>query len=125
MMILAELVFGVGCGLIYTYGSQQLPWRVKKLLQALGLVFATQMDPNSSGQTPVVSQILTLFLTVIFLSLNGHLVVIGMMLESYQHLPVGAMGDISVLIEGDSRRWLYVFDSDHDYASGRHALADD
>ena len=26
--------------------------------------------------------------------------VIGMMLESYQHLPVGAMGDISVLIEG-------------------------
>ena len=109
MMILAELVFGVGCGLIIYIWFTAAALAGEKIATSAGLGFATQMDPNSSGQTPVVSQVLTLFLTVIFLSLNGHLVVIGMMLESYNHLPIGAMGDISVLIDGGIAAAGYMF----------------
>ena len=109
MMILAELVFGVGCGLIIYIWFTAAALAGEKIATTAGLGFATQMDPNSSGQTPVVSQVFTLFLTVIFLSLNGHLVVIGMMLESYNHLPVGAMGDISVLIDGGIAAAGYMF----------------
>ena len=43
-------------------GKSQLP---------LACPFSMQVDPSGSGQTPVVSQILTLFCLVIFFSING------------------------------------------------------
>ena len=41
-----------------------------------------------------------MFLTVLFLGMNGHLVVIRTMLESYSYLPIGAMPAFGALIKG-------------------------
>ena len=43
---------------------------------------------------------LSMFLTVLFLGMNGHLVVIRTMLESYSYLPIGAMPAFGALIKG-------------------------
>ncbi len=62
----------------------------EKIATAAGLGYAAQIDPSTGANTPVVSQILYLFLLVIFISIDGHLIAIGTMLESYRILPIGS-----------------------------------
>ena len=50
---------------------------------------ANMVDPQSGGQTLVISTVLSLFLISIFLSLDGHLFLIKMIIESYNYLPIG------------------------------------
>ncbi|GAB2182531.1 flagellar biosynthetic protein FliR [Denitratisoma sp. agr-D3] len=56
----------------------------------MGLSFAVFYDPQSSGQTPVVTEFLSLFATLIFLAMDGHLVVVSALAESFRLLPVSA-----------------------------------
>ena len=54
----------------------------------MGLSFATFFDPDSGGQTPVVSEFLGLLTALIFLALNGHLLTLTVLAESFTLLPV-------------------------------------
>lgn len=54
----------------------------------MSLSFAVSYDPQSAGQTPVLSEFLTLFAMLIFLALNGHLLTINVLAESFRLLPV-------------------------------------
>ena len=72
----------------------------EKIAASAGLGFAAQIDPDSGGQTPVVSKTFSLFLTVIFLSWNGHLVVLRAVADLYQFLPVGVMPNFPALVQG-------------------------
>jgi flagellar biosynthetic protein FliR len=54
----------------------------------MGLSFATFFDPSSGGQTPVIGEFLGLLTTLIFLSLNGHLLALTVLAESFTLLPV-------------------------------------
>ena len=70
----------------------------EKIATSAGLGYAAQVDPMTGANTPVVSQILYLFLLIIFVSVDGHLIAIGTMLESYRILPLGAAIVPEVLI---------------------------
>ena len=65
-----------------------------------GLGFAAQMDPGSGGQTPVVSRALSMLMLMAFLGINGHLIVLRVMLDSYLHLSIGQMPAFGAFIEG-------------------------
>jgi flagellar biosynthetic protein FliR len=54
----------------------------------MGLSFASFFDPGSGGQTPVVTEFLGLLTALIFLSLNGHLLALSVLAESFALLPV-------------------------------------
>lgn len=54
----------------------------------MGLSFATFFDPTSGGQTPVISEFLGLLTALVFLSLNGHLLALSVLAESFTLLPV-------------------------------------
>jgi flagellar biosynthesis protein FliR len=54
----------------------------------MGLGFATFFDPGSGGQTPVISEFLGLLTALIFLSLNGHLLALSVLAESFTLLPI-------------------------------------
>ncbi len=58
----------------------------------MGLGFAQFYDPQSNGQVPVLGQYLGLLATLTFLSLNGHLVMISTLIESFHAVPVDAAG---------------------------------
>jgi len=89
-IVAQELAIGLTAGLVLTIIFSAAAVAGDKIASTAGLSFAAQVDPTGSGQTPVVSQIFMLFLIVVFLALNGHLVAIGMILESYRTVPVGA-----------------------------------
>lgn len=54
----------------------------------MGLSFATFFDPTSGGQTPVVTEFLGLLTALIFLAMNGHLLALSVLAESFTLLPV-------------------------------------
>lgn len=56
----------------------------------MGLGFAQFYDPQSNGQVPVLGQFIGLLATLTFLSLNGHLVMISTLVESFQAAPLDA-----------------------------------
>ncbi len=99
-VILTELTLGIGAGLILTIWFAAALLAGEKIAASSGLGFAAQMDPDSGGQTPVVSKIFSIFLTVLFLSWNGHLVVLRAVLDTYQFFPVGSLPNIEALVAG-------------------------
>ena len=98
-VILTELAIGISSGLILTIWFSAALLAGEKIASSAGLGFAAQIDPDSGVQTPVVSKTFSLFLTVIFLSWNGHLLVLRAVADSYTYLPVGAMPAFPVLIQ--------------------------
>lgn len=57
---------------------------------SMGIGFANMIDPNSGRSSPAIGQFLSILLTLLFLSLDGHLVLVDMVLRSYRALPPGA-----------------------------------
>ncbi len=59
---------------------------------SMGLGFASMVDPTSGVQVPVVSQFYLIFGSLIFLLLDGHLLLIEMMVDSFTTIPVALDG---------------------------------
>ena len=70
-MMFIEIAIGLTAGLTLTIWFAAVLLAGEKIASSAGLGYAAQVDPATGGQTPVVSQILYLFLLVIFLSLTG------------------------------------------------------
>lgn len=58
----------------------------------MGLGFASLNDPITGVVVPTVSQFYTIFVTLLFLSMNGHLIMIDVMAKSFIDLPVAQTG---------------------------------
>jgi flagellar biosynthetic protein FliR len=56
---------------------------------AMGLSFASVVDPQTGGGTPVLAQFMTIFLTLIFLTLNGPVILVTIISDSFLILPLG------------------------------------
>ncbi|TDQ40048.1 flagellar biosynthetic protein FliR [Thiopseudomonas denitrificans] len=56
----------------------------------MGLGFASMMDPATGVSVPVLGQFLLMLVTLLFLAMNGHLVVFEVLAESFVTLPVGS-----------------------------------
>ncbi|MFN3715138.1 MAG: flagellar biosynthetic protein FliR [Thiobacillus sp.] len=56
----------------------------------MGLGFASFFDPQSAGQTLVLSRFFNLLAMLVFLAVNAHLLVLGLVAESFTTLPVSA-----------------------------------
>ena len=54
----------------------------------MGLSFAVFYDPQNSGQSPVLSEFLSLLTTLMFLAMNGHLLILSTLAETYRLLPI-------------------------------------
>ncbi len=56
----------------------------------MGLGFATFYDPLSSAQTPVIAEFINLLALLLFLSMNGHLLYLATLAQSFSAIPVSA-----------------------------------
>ncbi|KAA0947280.1 flagellar type III secretion system protein FliR [Pseudomonas sp. ANT_H14] len=55
----------------------------------MGMGFASMVDPTNGVSVAVIGQFLTMLVTLLFLAMNGHLVVFEVLTESFTTLPVG------------------------------------
>ena len=89
LLILSEIGIGLSTGLILSILFSAAYVAGEKIASTAGLSMSTMVDPQSGGQTVVLSSVLSLFLISVFLSLDGHLYLIKMIIESYVYLPIG------------------------------------
>lgn len=87
-----QFVIGVSMGFILrlVFGALELGGQV--IAMQVGLSFASLADPQSGGQSPLLGQLYNLLGTLIFLALNGHLLLIQMLMDSFHALPVAPTG---------------------------------
>ena len=97
-MIFIEIAIGLTAGLVLTIWFSAMLLAGEKIATSAGLGIAAQGDPTTGANTPVVSQILYLFLLGLFISVDGHLIAIATMMESYRILPFGTPVAPDVLI---------------------------
>jgi flagellar biosynthetic protein FliR len=58
----------------------------------MGLGFASSYDPQTAGQTGVVSEFLGLLALLVFMAINGHLMIIATLTHSFTVIPVSGAG---------------------------------
>ena len=95
ILILSEIGIGLSVGLILNILFSAAAVAGEKIASTSGLSMSNMIDPQSGGQTLVLSTVLTLFLISCFLSLDGHLYLLKLLIESYVYLPIGLILDFS------------------------------
>ena len=98
IIILKEIAIGLTGGLILTIWFSAASLAGEKIATSCGLGYAMQVDPSSGTSSPVISQILNLFLIVIFISVDGHLIILRILLDSYELIPIGANLNYGIMI---------------------------
>lgn len=86
-----QILIGVAMGFIIQLVFAAFIIAGQSIAMAMGLGFASIIDPQNGMQVPVVSQAFLIMVTLVFLALNGHLVLIDMLAKSFQNLPVGML----------------------------------
>lgn len=62
------------------------------IAMSMGLGFASMVDPQNGVNVPVIGQYYVTLATLLFLVLDGHLILISVLAESFHQLPVAAHG---------------------------------
>lgn len=89
VVMLQQVGIGLAMGLVFLIVFQAFVLGGHFVSMGMGLAFATMADPMNGTNSPVVSQIFTILATLLFLALNGHLLVIRVLVDSFSFLPVG------------------------------------
>lgn len=62
------------------------------LAMQMGLGFASMVDPTNGITVAGLSQFYLMLITLVFLGMNGHLVMLEMLVESFRMIPIGSGG---------------------------------
>lgn len=87
ILILHELLIGIALGFGFQVVFQVFVLTGQYLAMKMGLGFASMNDPTNGVQTTVLSQFFLVLVTLMFIAVNGHLLLIEMLLQSFQSLP--------------------------------------
>ncbi|WP_347823577.1 flagellar biosynthetic protein FliR [uncultured Planktomarina sp.] len=98
LIVMQEIFIGLTVGLVLNICFAAVSLAGEKIAATSGLAFASQVDPTGGGQSPVISQIFMLFLIVVFFSVNGHLIVLGLIYKSFTLYPLGQLVNYGDLI---------------------------
>lgn len=89
LFVLGEVVTGLAIGFALQLGYSSVLVAGETISNAMGLGFASMSDPQTGQSTPVIGQFLTIFATLLLLAIDGHLMLVAMIVKSYAALPPG------------------------------------
>lgn len=85
-----QILIGVGMGFILQLVFAVFVNAGEVLALTMGLGFASTVDPQHGVTVPVISQFYTIVVTLLFLTLDGHLMLVEMLADSFRLLPITA-----------------------------------
>ncbi|RXZ32832.1 flagellar biosynthetic protein FliR [Oxalobacteraceae bacterium CAVE-383] len=90
LIVVQQIIIGVAMGTVMRmmFAAAEMAGQIVSMTMGLG--FAAFFDPMSQGQTAAISQVFSLLATLVFLAVNGHLVVISILADSFVTLPISA-----------------------------------
>lgn len=92
LMAIREIGIGFAIGFILQLAFGAAVYAGQAIAMVMGLGFAMAVDPQNGVQVPVVSQFNVILSTLLFLSLDGHLVLLATLVDSYEVLPAMVSG---------------------------------
>lgn len=96
LFILAQQILaGVAMGLVMRFAFAAVDMAGELTGLQMGLGFATFFDPQNATTSPVIAQFFGLLATLVFLAINGHLLIISTLAQSFSALPVSATGHLA------------------------------
>jgi len=87
-LITQELFIGILFAIVLQVVNAAMVLAGQSMSMSMGLGMAQTIDPNA-GQVPVLASFLVVLSTLIFLSVGGHLIMIKLILQSFEVLPIG------------------------------------
>lgn len=88
LSLLAQVLIGISMGFVMRIMFTAVEMAGFMMGMSMGLGFASFFDPQSEGQTIAVAQFLTMLTLLVFMSLDGHLIVVAVMLQSFETMPI-------------------------------------
>lgn len=92
MITLQQMLIGLVLGFMLQMVFSALVLGGQVIALGMGLGFASMVDPQNGVQVPVVSQYYVTLATLLFLVLDGHLMLISLLAETFYALPVAVDG---------------------------------
>ena len=89
VLTLEQLLFGLLFGLCIQMLFMVMTMAGQILSMQMGLAMAVMNDPSNGDTAPIVSQIMLVFCSLLFLGLNGHLVTLDVLVQSLRTWPPG------------------------------------
>lgn len=90
MLVAEQILIGVLLGFSLQLFFQAFVVAGQIISIQMGMAFASMIDPTNGVNTAVIGQFLTMLVTLLFLAMNGHLVVFEVLTESFTTMPVGS-----------------------------------
>jgi flagellar biosynthetic protein FliR len=90
LILVQQMIIGLAMGMVMRITFAVVEMAGQMVSMTMGLSFAAFFDPMSQGQTAVISQAFSLLATLIFLAVDGHLVLIAALADSFVTLPISA-----------------------------------
>lgn len=108
LILAREAIIGLMIGLIYQVIFAAIAMAGEQIAFSMGLGFASMIDPQTGGQSPVITQFLSILLVLIFLSVEGHHLLIRQVSASYLTMPIEIRFDTEVFL-GIARSAALIF----------------
>ena len=90
LQIVNQLFIGAMMGLMLQIVVGAISLAGQTIAASMGLSMASMVDPNI-GNVPVISQFLVIMSTLIFLGFGGHVIMLSMVIDSFQTVPIGKL----------------------------------
>ncbi|MDY0055066.1 MAG: flagellar biosynthetic protein FliR [Methyloversatilis sp.] len=90
LALLQQMLIGIALGFSMRVVFTAIDLAGELIGLQMGLGFAMFYDPDNAAQSPVVSEFLGLLAMLVFLSINGHLMLLAVIGNSFEWWPVGA-----------------------------------
>lgn len=109
VLTMKEVLIGVGLGFSMQVVMQTFLVAGQYIAQKMGLGFASMNDPANGVSVAIISQFYLLLTTLLFLSSNGHLVILQMLIDSYQRFPIlgSGFGDEQLMAIVQMGSWMF------------------
>jgi len=92
MVIINQVIIGLAMGFVMQVAMQIFTLTGQLIAMKMGLGFASMNDPSSGVSVTIISQYYLILSTLLFLSVNGHLVLIDYIVDSFRYLPISSGG---------------------------------
>jgi flagellar biosynthetic protein FliR len=92
LILVQQIAIGAALGFLMQMAFNALIFGGQVMAYSMGLGFANMMDPTNGVQVPVVAQFWLILAMLSFLMMNGHLVLIGAIVDSFAVLPIATDG---------------------------------
>lgn len=90
-LALQQVLIGVALGFTMQFAFAAVRTAGEIVGLQMGLSFATFFDPGSRLNMPVLARFLDILAILLFLTFNGHLWLISMLVDTFHTLPIGEM----------------------------------